>query len=208
MLSVKQICEIAETCLNLTHLGVDLDRDAETGWPNDTITAILKLPSITSLTFGLEIGADLHNSREPGEYSWNPEGLSGPGPFREPRMSLNVSEALFMDMRSKKLGRDLERVEFIVGDWPDYSHSGPIYIPSWEEGRERKFVCQADPDAIEGERRCHIVGGMEGWEQDIVEGEPLLQQDVDVEYGEAELKQYEQDLSMETVQRENARRES
>lgn len=153
-LSLQNLTAIHTSCPSLTHLNLDIDRDNGT-WPNATFDALTStiLPSLTSLTLNLEIGADLHVN-EPGEYGWNPRGLEGDGPWREPRMSLGVAEALFRDLRAKKQGRELERVEFVVGDYDEVGYMGPLYFPSWEEGRARKFVCQ-----VEGRER----GGCIEW---------------------------------------------
>lgn len=159
MLSPHELSAIGAACPNLTHLSLDLDRNASYGWPNATIDALMQLPNLTSLNIGLEIGADLHDGREWGSYGWNPNGLSGGGPFREPRISLSVSETLFADLRGKKRGQQLQTVEFVVGDFGSKPWSGPIYMPSWEEGRGRMFVCRADDVVGKGESNCEAIGG-------------------------------------------------
>ena len=86
MLSVVEIDAVGESCPQLYHLGLDIDRDASYGWPNKTFDALSRITSLNSLTLRLEIGADLHDSSEHGEYGWNPDGIDGPGPFREVRI--------------------------------------------------------------------------------------------------------------------------
>ena len=158
MLSVDDISAIRATCTNLKHLGLDIDRDEPTGWPNTTFEAITQMSGIESLTLRLEIGADLHEASEHGRHYWNPEGLNGAGPFREPRMSLEVAQSLFEDLRTKKVGEELKRVEFVVGDFEEKPYSGPVYFPSWEEGRVRSFSCDiADADANESPCRVSEV---------------------------------------------------
>jgi len=161
MLCSKDISAIKMACPNLHHLGMDLDRNAKVGWPNKTIEAVLQTESLTALTFGLEIGAELHLDAERGQWAWNPEGLDGPGPFREPHMSLKVAEALFADLRAKKRGQELERAEFIVGDYTEVEHWGPLHVPSWEEGRARKFVCDAETSDESNAGHCQVVGDHE-----------------------------------------------
>lgn len=158
MLSLDDLASIRTACPNLNYLGLDIDRNDLAGWPVSTLVTIMQWPNLTSLELGLEIGADLRTLREAGDYGWNPQGLDGPGPFREPRMSLNTSETMFMDLRRVKQGHQLERVEFVVGDYTELSYSGPIYLPSWEEGRARKFVCQTGETTGESERHCDIIG--------------------------------------------------
>ena len=43
MLSIAEIDSIREACSQLTHLGLDLDRNETAGWPRATIEAILQL---------------------------------------------------------------------------------------------------------------------------------------------------------------------
>lgn len=158
MLSLPNITAIRRACPNLHHLALDIDRNASTGWPNATLDALTAIPSLTNLTLRLEIGADLHAS-DRGEYVFNPDGLQGPGPFREPRMSISVAETLFSGLQGKKVGRKLEKVEFVVGDFEDKPNIGPLYLPNWEEGRARKFVCQAkDEVGADRQGKCEIVG--------------------------------------------------
>jgi hypothetical protein len=70
-------------------------------------------------------------------------------------MSLDIAKKLFKDLRTKKQGRELTKVEFVVGDFEDKPYSGPIYFPSWEEGRARLFTCERN---FEGESNCLIHG--------------------------------------------------
>lgn len=82
MLSLDDIQAIKEYCPELTHLELDIDRDASYGWPNRTFDALAQISSLESLKLRLEIGADLHLN-DPGEYYWNSDGIDEPGPFRE-----------------------------------------------------------------------------------------------------------------------------
>ena len=161
MLSVDDLHYIRDSCPSLTHLGLDLDRDAHTGWPNSTFEALMQFRNLTTLDIGFELGADLHSTREPAAYDPALQGLNGSGPFREPRMSLNVSETLFTELRRMKQGQPLQKVEFVVGDYTEKAYSGPLYFPMWEEGRARKFVCQADNDADGDESHCKMIGGFD-----------------------------------------------
>lgn len=141
MLSTTDLDAIHKSCPHLVHLCLDIDRDESYGWPNETLSKMSSMETLKSLILRMEIGADMHIGQE-GEYYFNPEGISGPGPFREPRMSLEVAKTLFQDLQSIKHGSAWEKVEFVVGDYEQKPYSGPIYIPSWEEGRARKFVCE------------------------------------------------------------------
>ena len=138
--NANQIHAIGDSLPNLTDLGLDLDRNGS--WPNATLNALITIPQLRTLSSGLEIGLDLHQG-EQGEYDWNEQGLSGVGPFREPRVSLEVVEELFQDLRAAKVGRELLQLNVTVGDYSEESYSGPLYIPDWAEGRARIFVCDA-----------------------------------------------------------------
>ncbi|KAK5130236.1 hypothetical protein LTR08_002282 [Meristemomyces frigidus] len=139
MLATEDISLIRTACPNLAHLGLDIDRSADHGWPNETFVALAQLTKLTSLEFGLEIGADLGHEHGFVPVDWDSEGLNGPGPFREPRMSLNVSEALFADLRRNKQGQPLKDVTFGVGDDPAKYYAGPLHMfPLWGEGRARR----------------------------------------------------------------------
>ena len=70
-------------------------------------------------------------------------------------MSLKVAETLFEDLRAKKKGRELNKVEFVVGDFEDKPYSGPIYSPYWDEGRARLFRCEW---SSENTSNCSIHG--------------------------------------------------
>ena len=169
MLSVDDIDSIRESCSNLSHLCVDIDRNAAYGWPNHTFNAITNISSLASLTLRLEIGADLHTGREHGEYYWNEEGLGGQGPFREPRMTLEIAEQLFGDLRAKKQGEQLSKVDFVVGDYENKPYSGPLYFPEWDEGRARMFTCEAAASNDEKEGyRCTMLGGRDPWDDELV----------------------------------------
>ena len=155
MLSTTQIAEMRASCPNLVDLGLDIDRNGT--WPVEIFDAIVSIPTLQSLSLILEIGADLHE-HDGGLYSYNPEGLDGEGPFREPRMSLSASEALFADLRKRKVGAELQYLNVTVGDYMEIPYSGPLYFPNWEEGRARKFVCairSEDGDTL----RCKKLGG-------------------------------------------------
>lgn len=166
MLSLEDLSAIRTSCPALTHLGLDIDRNGS--WPNSTFDSLTSIESLTSLTLNLEIGADLHRG-DHGHYDWNPKGLEGEGPWREPRMSLDVAEKLFRDLMGKKQGRELERLEFGVGDYTEVPYSGPLYLPRWGEGRARKFICETDGRDRVGVGRgkgdetsvkqCRIIGG-------------------------------------------------
>ena len=74
-------------------------------------------------------------------------------------MSLNVSEALFADLRAQKQGNELQQLNITVGDYSEQSHMGPLYIPDWAEGRARVFVC--DTAGAKGDGKaplCLILG--------------------------------------------------
>lgn len=157
MLSLTDLSAIQDSCPHLKHLSLDIDRNASTGWPNATFRAITQISSLDSLTLRFEIGADLHGRGEPGDYGWNPAGLDGAGPFREPRMSLEVAQKLFDDLWAKKVGEELRQVKFVVGDHEDKAYSGPLYFPSWEEGRDRMFVCEI-ANADQRNSSCTVEG--------------------------------------------------
>ena len=164
MLTVDDVNKIGTSCSNLQHLTLDIDRDASYGWPNATFDALTNMMSLESLTLRLELGADLHNLNEPGTYGWNVQGLSGPNEwFREPRVSMDVAETLFQELGAKKIGKELKKVVFEVGDIPDKPYSGPLYFPSWEEGRARFFVCEL---SSEGEPHCTAHGDYHSHEFD------------------------------------------
>lgn len=185
MLSVENITAIRHACPDLTSLTLDIDRDAETGWPLETLDALASFENLTRLIVHLEIGADLHRDDiGAGELDWNPDGLDRGGPFREPRMNLTAAEALFAYIRERKKGNMLGNVDFIVGDYGDKPYMGPLAFPDWSSGRARRFECQAP---VEGEAPregdlefgwCRIggkVGGrfwMDGFADDPIEPSP------------------------------------
>ena len=109
------------------------------------------------------MGLDMHR-REPGSYYFNPEGLDGPGPFREPMMSLNASEELFDYLRMRKQGEELRQLNITVGDYSDVPYSGPMYFPSWDEGRARMFICDVADGDGEGGRLCRVRGDIDPFE--------------------------------------------
>lgn len=147
MLPVDQIRSIGASCSNLSHLTLDIDRDASFGWPNATLEALTSIINLESLKLRLELGTDLHDHMEPGTYGSNPAGPGSPEDLvREPRITMNVAEAFFQDLRASKAGKELHRAEFEVGDIEEKPYSGPIYMPSWDEGRARTFVCEAGSD--------------------------------------------------------------
>lgn len=153
MFSTEQIAEIDHSCPHLKHLGLDIDRNGT--WPNATLDALVMNSRLTSLSLSLEIGSDLHQG-ERGEYNFNPQGLSGPGPFREPRMSLNKSEELFSYLRKKKQGEELKRLNITVGRYSELPYRGPLHIPNWEDRRTRLFIC----DTESGDGKRERVGNM------------------------------------------------
>ena len=167
MLSIEDIDALGSAAPNISFLDLDIERNGS--WPYDTFQALASLPQLTSLKLNLEIGADLHN-RDHGEYYFNPEGLDCSGPLREPRMSISVAEELSQWFDEKKVGYRLERLEFVVGDWQEKPYSGPLYLPSWEEGRSRKFICDL---RRESGRRCEIRGDRKAWYYDRTKEELL-----------------------------------
>jgi hypothetical protein len=137
MFSPEDIISIKTNCPDLAHLGLDIDRDEATGWPDDTLEAVSSIESLNSLTICLEIGADLHVDDDSID-------IHGPdvdtGPHREPRISTEVAEAMFLHLRSKKQGTPLQRVDFVVADFEDPYYGG--MLPNWEDGRAMAFVCE------------------------------------------------------------------
>ena len=165
--SPAEIRVIGAACPHLAHLGLDLDRNGT--WPNATLDALAALPQLQSLSLGLELGADVHRN-EPGQYGWNWDGLDRGGPFREPLVSLNVSEALFADLRAQKQGKELRQLDIAVGDYSEKSYMGPLYLPNWADGRARAFVC--DAAGVKGDGKaplCQVVGNegpLASWNDD------------------------------------------
>lgn len=174
MLSLEDIGAIRDSCPSLTALELDIDRNATTGWPLQTLTTLTDIESLTSLNLRLELGADLHRNDEMGELDWNPEGITRGGPFREPTMNATAAEALFAFLRERKKGQSLVNVTFEVGDYIEKPYTGPIASGTWASGRARMFVCAAG----EGERvgrttkfgNCEIVGDVDPflWDPDEV----------------------------------------
>ena len=136
MLSIANLSAIREACPKSTHLSLDIDRNETVGWVNATLNTITDINSLESVTLRLEIGTGLEH-RDEGQVYWKPEAVSDQDPFREPRVSLGVAESLFRDLRRKKQGCALSKVEFVAGDFEDKPHSGPIYVLDWAEGRAR-----------------------------------------------------------------------
>lgn len=160
MLTLDELALLKDGCPSLKHLGLDLYRDEEVGWPNATFDALTGFKTLETMELAFELGDDLHRRNEPG---WNeyrdPDPLGGPGPFREPRLSLNVSEALFNDLSHKKEGRPLQGVDFLVGEYTDPASVRPMYIPSWGDERGAKFECRAAID--EDGRHCKAFYSLE-----------------------------------------------
>jgi hypothetical protein len=147
MFAIDQIDDIRIYCPQLSHLAIDIDRNASYGWPNATFDALTRIPSLDSLTLRLELGADLHTAKEFGLSGWDPDRLNARKEvFREPKMSLDIAEGLFQDLRAKKSGNELKKVDFVVGDVEEKPYSGPIYVEMWEDGRAETFVCEAGSD--------------------------------------------------------------
>lgn len=160
MLNLVNVTAIHEACPNLTHLELDIDRNATTGWPLRTFNKLTEIESLTNLTLRLELGEDMH-AGETGAVDWNHQGLTGRGPFREPRMNQTTAEALFARLREQKKGERLKEVVFEVGDFVEKPYMGPLPGPGWGSGRARKFVCEAPAtERKEGSRYglCKIVG--------------------------------------------------
>ena len=169
MLSTSSIAAIRTSAPNVQSLTLDLDRDGE--WPWDILQSFTTLPNLTNLSLNLEIGANLHaGDAYGGSYYYNPKGLEGEGPWREPRMNVTVAENLSKWMADRKEGKRLERVTFAVGDVNDKPWSGPLYFPPWEEGRGRAFVC-APNGSHDGKNKGAEVDeedGKKGWKCDAI----------------------------------------
>ncbi|KAH8700978.1 hypothetical protein BGW36DRAFT_425778 [Talaromyces proteolyticus] len=136
MLSVSEIEYIYKACPNLTHLGLDIDRNGS--WPLEHLKAIVQGQSVTYLTLGLEIGADLH---PPGNYYPHVESYSyRQEKYREPYIDSNSAHQLFTLMRDAKVGEELERVDIVVGD-QRRDWRGGLRTIQWHEGRAYKMVC-------------------------------------------------------------------
>ena len=137
----SQIRSIGRACPHLTHLGLDVDRNES--WPNATLAALATgLPQVQALDLNFEIGADLNQGAD-GRYYRNPDGIERGGRFREPRLSKDVAEVLFADLRRHKEGVELRWLNVTVGDFDQRPYHGPLYLPAWGEGRARRFVCDS-----------------------------------------------------------------
>ena len=162
----SQIRAIGRACPNLTRLGLDLDRNGT--WPNATLTALASLAQVEALDLNFEIGADLNGGAH-GDYGFNPHGIESGGRFREPRLSRDVAEALFADLRAMKNGTALRQLNVTVGDYEQRAYHGPLYLPSWEEGRARRFVCETVGEKGDG-RPPFCSGALTGlgneWDDD------------------------------------------
>lgn len=121
--------------------GLDLDRNASSGWPNATPDVILGIPGLTSLEIGLELGQDLHSRSEWGEYGWNSQQLLEQGVVRfasrvqyDPRHFRNTVRGLAPEEARPRFA------ELISCRWRPLPYSGvpfrvPLYMPFLDEGR-------------------------------------------------------------------------
>jgi hypothetical protein len=105
----------------------------------DHLATMVTIEKLTDLTIKMDMGLDLHLGELGRHYYFNPEGLEGPGPYREPKMNITVAESLSKWLQEHKIGVPLERVVFVVGNYVEDYQPSPLYIPLWGEGRERKF---------------------------------------------------------------------
>lgn len=157
MLSTEEITSIRDACPNLSSLELDIDRTAETGWPLATFDALTEFKNVTNLTLRFELGSDMHRGHFTRPWSQSPPDDA----CREPNMNRTAAEALFAYLGERKAGKPLERVVFELGDYPDKGYMGPLYLPGWEEGRAKKFICEARGQAAADEGRrfglCEVV---------------------------------------------------
>lgn len=145
-LDVSQIQRISAGAPNLEHLALKVHRTGEDdAWPLEAFEAVAAIPQLASAEVWLDLAADCMRgvSADPYAYGKKAPRCKAGQEYRLPMLNLTSASNIFSFLREKKreLGHvELERVTFRAGDWYR-PWDGPIYEPSWLEGRWTGVEC-------------------------------------------------------------------
>ncbi|KAF1808037.1 hypothetical protein P152DRAFT_376161, partial [Eremomyces bilateralis CBS 781.70] len=148
---------------HLHHLSLNLHRNGT--WPLESLSAIAGIPALRTLDMWLDITSECRRQNEI-KHGWRPyldddDRCADEAQFRQPYVNETTAQEVFDFMRSKKLGDELERVTFWVGDW-SRSWDGPLYSPPWMENKNVKVDCNVAVDGNTAES-CVVETGSNYW---------------------------------------------
>ncbi|CAO2649788.1 Nn.00g010800.m01.CDS01 [Neocucurbitaria sp. VM-36] len=153
----------------LTHLSIDVPRNGT--WPLESLQAIAAIPQLQKADLYMNIQSpcsqqildDYNSAYREYEREHGKDYCKGEERFQKPWLEETIALELFEYMRENKVGDGLEQVTFWVGDWMR-PWDGPLYFPSWVEGRRAKAVCTA---RVGNEtEKCVFEVGERYWEQE------------------------------------------
>ncbi|KAF2469512.1 uncharacterized protein BDR25DRAFT_304562 [Lindgomyces ingoldianus] len=162
----SQLSLLSRLAPNLTHLSINIHRNGT--WPIETFNAISAIPSLRTAEIWLDIVSECRR-QWPEEYSRQYEqwvrlnqSCLGEDQYQKPFVDEKSSLELFKHMREEKVGEKLKSVKFWVGDH-SRSWDGPIYLPTWIEGKRAEVMCSVESKRDDTE---WCVGkGMGYWER-------------------------------------------
>jgi hypothetical protein len=144
-------------------------------WPLKSFLAIANLRRLREAHLWFNVQSECVRGRPHRTWRTYPEWearfgegyCEGKEQFQRPFVGKVGAEEMFQRMLEKngKAEGVLERVIFWVGDW-SRMWDGPIYSPSWVEGRGSKIVCSDGWENETGkEGRCVVEAGDRSWEE-------------------------------------------
>ncbi|KAK9772669.1 putative F-box domain protein [Seiridium cardinale] len=138
-LTISQLGMIASKMPKLQHLSLSMNRNGS--WPWDNLAALAHIKSLVSTNIWLELQEDrMHDQpAHGGTLSNHDQGKDGDR-FRCPALNVTSATHLFTYLIKENKGGNLQSVNLYIGDW-NRPWDGPIYDPSWLEGRRGKVEC-------------------------------------------------------------------
>jgi hypothetical protein len=108
--------------------------DSNETQPEDILSALATFPALSHLTLNLQLG--IVNET-----------------YTLPRLDNSTALSMFQSIRSQKLGKPLQSLKLVLGEWGEHMGGGLRY-PGWEEDRRGFYVCELQ----EGRESCWVGG--------------------------------------------------
>ncbi|KAJ9138196.1 hypothetical protein NKR23_g8623 [Pleurostoma richardsiae] len=140
-LTPEELHSLGTKAPHLRDLTIDVHRNGT--WPWDHLRAIsASLYSVTNLTIYLEMASKCRQQKTRAWANWPPgdDDCCGEDQWGRPLLNSTSSLEVFEFLRAHKVGGELTRVKFYVGDW-SRPWDGPDYISPWIEGKKAWIEC-------------------------------------------------------------------
>lgn len=142
-ISVQQAAQIVKLAPNLQRLTLNLARKPDSRghrWPWEELQVLAGgLTELTHLVVMFEFPSECQRNSPSSHWSCKGECLE-PERYATPLLNATGGQEMVDWLQRHKVGRILESVRFISGDWTE-GWDGPLYLPDWMEYKRMWVKC-------------------------------------------------------------------